>query len=92
MAHRENIWKYGTRLEYKDNQTALIEANKKYIRIRISRNSLELLDKVRTLLEKELMPELQLAEKFVSLDGQDFVSLNEIEQIPAAVDIVKLRA
>lgn len=78
FAVQDGIWKNGIALEYK-GQDALVEASEKEILVRVDRDSLDLLDRIRILIE-DLQDEPGL--QSVSVDGRKFVTLQELENKP----------
>ncbi|MCB0556612.1 MAG: hypothetical protein KDD02_23910, partial [Phaeodactylibacter sp.] len=81
----QDIWKYGLLLR-EGEQLAMVEAREKEIMVQVTENGKELLDKIRNLLES-LQDEKGV--ESVSVDGVNYVLLEELEKLPAGNDSIK---
>lgn len=87
LAELRHIWKYGLLLR-EGEQLAMVEAREKEkeIRVQVTENGKELLDKIRNLLE-DLQDEK--GEESVSVDGNNYVLLKALEKLPQNVPSIQ---
>ena len=86
-ANVQDIWKYGLLLR-EGEQKAEVEATEREIHVQVTKDGKDLLDKIRNLLEN-----LQdgKGEESVSVDGNNYVLLEELKKLPQNVPSIQNR-